>query len=103
MLAGDVITARTFEVPAAGGFMLHERTDEAMRYFEDGKECAFFDDADEAVSKIRYYLAHKDERMVISAAGRQRALASGYSYDDRVDTVIAKYHELRVAQRSERH
>lgn len=96
--AGDVITARTFEIPAAGGFMLHERTDEAMRYFEEGKECAFFDDADDLVAKIRYYHEHEDERKTIASAGRQRALTSGYSYDDRVATVIDKYHELRAAQ-----
>lgn len=95
--AGDVITARTFEVPAAGGFMLHERTDEAMAYFEDGKECAFFDDADDLVEKVRYYLAHGNERQAIAAAGRERALRSGYSYDDRVTSVIAKYEELRRA------
>ena len=93
---GDVITARTFEVPAAGGFMLHERTDEAVRYFEDGLECAFFNNADDLVDKIRYYLAHEDERRAIAEAGRQRALTSGYSYDDRVATIVAKYRELRA-------
>lgn len=96
--AGDVTTARTFEVPAAGGFMLHERTDEAMAYFEDGKECAFFDDADDLVEKVRYYLANEDERRAIAEAGRQRALTSGYSYDDRVATVVAKYEELLRAR-----
>ncbi len=98
--SGDLTTARTFELAGTGGFMLHERTDEAMRYFEEDKECAFFDGVDDLVAKIRYYLAHEEERKTIAVAGRQRALSSGYSYDDRVATVIAKYHELRVAQAS---
>jgi len=93
--SGDLTTARTFELAGAGGFMLHERTEEAMSYFEEGKECAFFDDAEDLVAKIRYYLAHEDERRAIAAAGRQRALKSGYSYDDRVAAVIEKYYELR--------
>lgn len=94
--AGDVITARTFEVPASGGFMLHERTDEAMRYFEEGRECAYFNDQDDLVDKIRYYLSHDYERRAIAEAGRRRALTSGYSYDDRVKSILAKYWELRA-------
>ncbi len=96
--AGDHITARTFEIPAAGGFMLHERTGAAMEHFEEGKECAFFSDPDDLVAKIRYYLSHAEERQAIAAAGRQRCLTSGYSVDDRVATVIARYNELRGAR-----
>jgi spore maturation protein CgeB len=92
---GDVITARTFEIPGAGGFMLHERTEEALQYFQEGKECAFYSDPDELVAKIAYYLKHPEEREAIAAAGRQRALSSGYSVDARAETVLAKYAELR--------
>lgn len=95
---GDVITARTFEIPAAGGFMLHERTPEALQYFEEGEECAFFSDPDELAAKIAYYLEHPQERTAIAAEGRRRALSSGYSVDDRVKTVLAKYYELRAAR-----
>lgn len=94
--SGDLITARTFEIPAAGGFMLHERTEEAMTYFEDGKECVFFDDTSDLVEKIRYYLVHEEERRAIAAAGRARCLSSGYAVDDRVRTIIEKYHEFRA-------
>jgi spore maturation protein CgeB len=96
--SGDLTTARTFEIPASGGFMLHERTEEAMQFFEEDKECAFFSDADELVAKIDYYLARPDERRRIAAAGRRRCLESGYSVDARVETVLAKYHELRAAR-----
>lgn len=92
----DKITARTFEIPAAGGFMLHERTDEALSYFEEGKEAVFFDGPDEMLDKITYYLNHKAERAAIAEAGRQRCVSSGYSVDDRVRTVLAKYAELRA-------
>lgn len=96
--SGDLITARTFEIPGAGGFMLHERTTEAEQFFEDGKECVFFDDLDDLVDKIRYYLAHDDERRRIAEAGRARCLASGYSTDDRARVVIEKFHALRAAR-----
>lgn len=93
--SGDLVTARSFEIPAAGGFMLHERTAEAESYFEDGKECAFFDDPDDLVAKVRYYLDNDKERHSIADAGRQRCLTSGYSIDCRAQTVIEKYHTLR--------
>lgn len=92
---GDQITARTFEIPAAGGFMLHERTEEAVQYFEDGKECVFYSNPDDLANKIRYYLDHPVERLEIAKAGHKRCLSSGYSVDDRVETVLAKYTELR--------
>lgn len=99
--SGDRMTARTFEIPAAGGFMLHERTDEAMRYFEDGRECAFYADSTDLVAKIRYFLDHPEERRKIAKAGRERCLNSGYSVDDRVNTVLEKYYELRSVQANE--
>lgn len=100
--SGDHITARTFEIPASGGFMLHERTEEAMQYFEDGKECAFFDGPDDLVEKVRYYLAHEDERAAIAQAGHQRCLTSGYSVDDRARSVIDKYYELAAKREEQR-
>lgn len=92
----DILTARSFEIPGAGGFMLHERTDVAEEHFEDGTECVLFSDHDEMIDNIHYYLAHDDERLAIAAAGRQRCLDSGYSTDDRARVIIAKFHELRT-------
>lgn len=94
--SGDLITARTFEIPGARGFMLHERTTEAEQFFEDGRECVLFSDHDELINRIRHYLAHDEERHAIAQAGRQRCLASSYSTEDRAETVIAKYYELRA-------
>jgi len=74
--------------------MLHERTDEAMRCFDDGRECAFFDDIDDLIEKIERYLVRDEERQAIAAAGRRRILNSGCSYDDRVESITAKCREL---------
>lgn len=95
--SGDQITARTFEIPGAGGFMLHERTEEAEQYFQDGKNCVFFDDAQDLADKISHYLAHDADRARIAAAGRARSLDSGYSTDDRAHVVIDKYYALRAS------
>ena len=81
--SGDLTTTRTFEIPAVGGFMLHERTAEAQGFFAEGRDCAMFGDAEELVTKIAHFLAHPQQRLAMAQAGHARCLASGYSVDDR--------------------
>jgi spore maturation protein CgeB len=80
----DLHTDRSIEIPACGGFMLAEYSDEHARLFEEGKEAAFFRNRGELMQKIRHYLDNEDERSAIAAAGRQRCLEGGYSHQDRV-------------------
>jgi spore maturation protein CgeB len=83
----DETTTRTYEIPACGGFMLHERTPEALELFEEGKEIACFDSPEELAEKIDYYLAHPEERKAIAAAGHRRCVPA-YSYTERVRRII---------------
>lgn len=96
--SGDRTTSRTFQIPATGAFMLHERTSEVLAYFDEGTECSCFKDAAELVEKIVHYLAHPDERDKLAHAGQHRALSSGYSVDNQTQTVLRKFAELRAAQ-----
>lgn len=98
--SGDQITSRTFHIPAAGGFMLHERTEEVKEYFVEGQECAMFEGADELADKVRYYLSHETERERIALAGRQRCFTSGYSADDRARIILAKAREILATRRA---
>ncbi|HJS99875.1 MAG TPA: glycosyltransferase [Terriglobales bacterium] len=81
---------RTFEVPACGGFMLHERTPELREFFDEGIEVACFGSAEELVAKVQYYLAHADEREAVARAGHVRCVPA-YSYDNRVKEILS-YH-----------
>lgn len=87
----DTTTTRTYEIPACGGFMLHERNDEVLGLFEEDKEIACFSGAAELAQKIEYYLAHPEERDQIAAAGYARCVPA-YSYDNRM-TEIIRWHE----------
>ena len=50
--------SRTFQIPALGAFLLHERNELVTRYFKEGVEAEFFDSDDELLEKCRHYLAH---------------------------------------------
>ena len=85
----DLHTSRTFEIPACGGFMLAERTEEHRAYFEEGTEAVYFDDEAELLTQVRFYLEDPQRRATIAAAGRARAETSGYSWHDLVARMIA--------------
>jgi spore maturation protein CgeB len=96
--AKDETSTRTHEIPACGGFMLHERTNEVVSLFGEGKEMACFGSIQELAEKVDYYLAHPEERDAIARAGCSRCVPA-YSYDTRMAKLI-KWHEERVAGRS---
>jgi spore maturation protein CgeB len=77
----ETSTARTFEIPASGSFLLAERTPEHEQYFEEGREAEFFSTEAELVEKLRKYLSDSAARARIAAAGRLRCTRSGYSYE----------------------
>ena len=84
----DRHTARSVEIPACGGFMLAERTEEHQALFEEGREAVYFESDAELLARVRHSLTHEDERARIAAAGRQRCLTGGYSYDHRLTQVL---------------
>jgi spore maturation protein CgeB len=92
--SGDLITARTFQIPACGTFMLHERNTEAAQYFREGEEAGFFAGQAELSEKTRYFLANPSERQRIADAGHARALRE-YAIDERMRT-IAEWMRSRV-------
>jgi spore maturation protein CgeB len=85
--SGDLITSRTFHIPGSSGFLLHERNEESVLYFEENKEAGFFDGPEEMAEKVSYFLADKSVRESIQESGYQRALKE-HSLDERAKKVI---------------
>jgi spore maturation protein CgeB len=94
--------SRTFQIPALGAFLLHERNELVTRYFKEGVEAEFFDSDDELLEKCRHYLAYPDERRRIAEAGRRRCFESGYFEPDRVREILPALEEAVSAQRGGR-
>lgn len=54
----DLVSTRTFEIPACGGFMLHIDNDEVRSLYDVPSEIDTFVDAADLIAKIRYWLDH---------------------------------------------
>ena len=65
---------RTFHIPAVGGFLLHECTEELAKFYDIGKEVSCFNTLPDLVEKIRYYLDNENIRDNISVSGKSRAI-----------------------------
>ncbi|TNF37896.1 MAG: hypothetical protein EP329_01900 [Deltaproteobacteria bacterium] len=77
---------RTFEIPCAGGFMLHERSAEAAEMLPPGEACDDFGTPEELCDKVRHYLDAPDARTRIAERGYE--LARTFSYTSWAERVL---------------
>jgi hypothetical protein len=76
----DLVSTRTFEIPACGGFMLHVDNAEVRTLFDVGTEIDVFDDVASLAARIRHYLAQPERRAAMRAAAHRRCVpAHGYA------------------------
>ena len=88
----DTYTARTFEIPACGAFMLAERSQDHQELLGEGVAC--FDSPGELVEKVKYYLAHDEERQRIAREGHRRVVTGRHTYRDRLKDILNLAREL---------
>jgi hypothetical protein len=86
----DEFAHKSFEIAACGGFLLAERSEGHAERFEEDKEAVFFAGFEECAAKIRRYLPDEAARARIAAAGRERAVRSGYSNDVQMALVVER-------------
>ena len=76
----DLVSTRTFEIPACGGFMLHIDNDEVREFFKPGVEIDVFSTPEELADKIRFYLTRPELRMQMIERAHARCVpAYGYA------------------------
>lgn len=85
----DTHTCRSFEVPAAGGLVVGERTDEHEEMLAEGTEALYFDSYDELVEQLAAAAADRRRADRISEAGWRRITEGGNTYTDRAREILA--------------
>jgi hypothetical protein len=94
MSAGDKITARSWQIPASGGLLLHEDTAEIREHFQVDEEVAVFGDSNDLALKIESLLNDTARREQLRRAGYERCISAPYTYVSAVRT-ITEYHQKR--------
>jgi len=92
----DEFAHKSFEIAACGGFLLAERSPGHLERFVEDEEAVFFSDYAECVAKLRRYLPDEAARARIAAAGRARAVRSGYGNDAQVGKIVERVAELAM-------
>ena len=85
----DLHTTRTMEIPALGGLLCAERTEEHVAFYRDGDEALFWSDSAECASVCQALLADDPRRERIAANGRRRYLSNGYTSENLIRNVVA--------------
>jgi spore maturation protein CgeB len=81
---------RTFEIAAAGGFIVAEDTADHRRIFGGDGECVlYFRTVPELIAKAVWALEHPAERERMAVDARRRITAGGNTYLDRLRTMLS--------------
>jgi len=96
----DEYAGRSLEIPAAGGFLLAERTVAHRALYREGVEAEFYSDVNELVDKCRFYIENIEARTAIAIAGRERTKHSDYSLTRSLTNALIVVSEQQARLRS---
>lgn len=96
---GDFINPRTFELASCGAFQLCDTRLLLDEVFEPGKEIVTFENVNDLKDKIKYYLAHPEERRSISERATAR-VHKEHTYAHRIQEMLqiiyaSKFEQLK--------
>jgi len=101
---GKQLKARTFEVPAWGGFLLSEDAPGLDACFDLASEMDTFVDRKQLVEKVRFYLASPSERDSMAQAAHLRTITNHlyeHRFKDVLDSVLAMPRHAVLSANSE--
>lgn len=81
------LKGRDFEVPMTGAAYITTYNDELSNYFNENREIIFYENKDELVNKIKYYLNNSTEAIQIGYYGRRKAL-NDYKWQNKWEKII---------------
>jgi hypothetical protein len=75
-------TGRSFEIPAIGGCLLAEDTDEHRFFYRDEQEAVFFEGTEQLLVRCREWLKRESARLAVREAGHRRCISLGLSWKE---------------------
>ena len=90
---GNAHNMKTFEIPACGGFIVTNRTEEQCEFFEEGRDIACFETQEELKDKIKQSLNDSKIRQNTSDSAYKKI--HGHSYDVRVKEILDIYSKMK--------
>lgn len=81
------IPLRAFDIMGAGGFLLSNYQEDFLDYFIPGEDFVYFEDENDMLLKIEYYLNHDKERKEIAFNGYEKVKKS-HTYDARAEYML---------------
>lgn len=81
------IPLRVLDILGAGGFLLCNYQPEVAEYFENGIDLVMYEDDNDLINKVGYYLAHEEERKIIAANGHHKVTRL-FNYISVVDKIF---------------
>jgi spore maturation protein CgeB len=91
----DVVTTRTFEIPATRTFMMSEYSAEGEQYFKKGVEAEYFQTPNELIDKLTFYLQNAEVREKIARAGYAKLIHDGHEATDRAKQILATFNWIQ--------
>lgn len=85
----DLITTRSFEIPACGGLLCAERTSEHQLLYEQDREAVFWSSLSECVQQCIRLLAEPRRRAAIQSAGVHHVRRIGVGNEDICRQILA--------------
>lgn len=82
------VPLRIFDILGAGGFLLTNYQQELPEYFNIGEDLDVYENEQDLIDKIHYYLNHEEERKQIAENGR-RKVRTYYTWKQRVEDIMA--------------
>lgn len=80
------IPLRAFDIMGMGGFLLTNYQSEFEEYFVRGEDFDYYEDYDDLVNKVDYYMTHEKERQEIARNGMEKVLRE-HTLDKRIDEI----------------
>lgn len=84
----DAINLKNFQIPACGGFLITERTEQLLELFEEDKDIVCYSTVEELRAKCEYYLEHENERKKIAQNAYAKVVKGNNTLLDRAKQIL---------------